>query len=220
MRSMGRTHAKRALLKRGTMRSVRRNRFVLVGVGLSLATAARAASTAHPPGSIPDSTEMASLRELIATRQTVRLVGTFGSLEISKPLIDSVGVRASDFEARARPRPGIWATEQAQARSAPAPVAWREISAVQVGHSMAGRGAIQGLFIGIGLGVGIASASHDRHSADEMAGYRALSTFSWTLVASVVAGTVVGSKRGWRTVYPPSRQAGRSSRHSAGEHRF
>ena len=153
------------------------------------------------PGAIPDSAELAALRQRVSSAKVVRLEGSFGSREIGRPLLDSSGVRSRDWEERARLRPALFVSADAPRPPVPAPIAWSEITEIQTGGPKIVKGALVGTFTGIVLGATLAAASLGNGYVGEEEGFRAIGIFSGTAMTGTIVGLVVGSMRGWHTVY-------------------
>jgi hypothetical protein len=170
-------------------------------VAMSFASSRRA--TTDVEGAIPDSAQLATLRQRLSSERQIRLLGSFGTLDISRPTLDSAGVRSGYLEERARQRQALFVTRDAPKPPIPPPIKWQEISEIQTGHSMTGRGAFVGLLLGAALGA-TAAAMSDPSGSEGDAGYRAIGFFSGGVLLGTFAGTVIGMGSGWRTVYRAS----------------
>jgi hypothetical protein len=164
------------------------------------AAPASAASQATEVVSAPDSIQFAQLRLVTSKPQTIRLRGSFGTQEIERPWFDSTGVSSEEPEWHSYRRPGLIVGGVAPQPLAPQPIAWSEISEIQTGHAMVGRGALAGFFVGVGL------ATVALHSSDltESEAYEALSASLAVITLTTVTGMIVGSRCGWRTIYKPN----------------
>jgi hypothetical protein len=165
---------------------------------------ANAASPDTAVSSTPDSIQLARLRQETSKPQTIRLRGTFGTQEITRPLFDSTGVSSGESVQQAYHRPGLIVTDgalQLTPQLTPQPIAWSEISEIQTGHAMVGRGALAGFVVGVMLVT--LSAQMNKNLSEEEA-YQALSASLAAITLTTVTGMIIGSRCGWRTIYRPS----------------
>jgi hypothetical protein len=152
-------------------------------------------------GRIPDAAGLASLQERLGSRGSVRLVGTFGSREVSRPVCDPSGVRSAAWEESRRARPAMIVLGEAPARPVPAPIPWSEISEIQTGSVGPLKGAVIGTLTGIVVGGTLAARSTPGGYVGEGEAFRAIAIFGGSIFAGALVGSVVGSLTGWRTVY-------------------
>jgi hypothetical protein len=165
----------------------------------SLAAAVPSGAAARVVGSAPDSSEVAALRDRLSSEPTILVIGTFGTREIRRPLVDATGVRSRAWEERAHRRPALVVIGQAARPVLPPPIAWSQISEVQVGGASAARGALIGTLIGALIGVGMtASGLFDLTSSEFPL---ALVIVPSATLGGAAAGTMVSSAIGWKTVY-------------------
>jgi len=146
---------------------------------------------------IPDSGEMATLRKQASAPRQVRLVGSFGTKELSRALLDSVGISSAEWAERAHRRPALLLTPNASRPAIPAPIPWSEISELQTGRSRPGVGALVGFATGAVAAVGIFHIE----ALNEGEAWRNLGIGMATLTTSTILGALIGSTHGWRTVY-------------------
>jgi hypothetical protein len=176
---------------------------VILGVMLAaIAAPGLEAPAAAADGASPSPLALAALRERLASERQVRLLGTFGSREIARPVLDSAGIASADWLSRSAGRPRRRTTRSAPPIAVPQRIAWSEISEVQVGHTMTGGGALLGALGGAGFAA-IGAAVYSSNDVPEGA-----LAFMIGLPALIVAGTVTGALIGrshgrWRTVYRP-----------------
>jgi hypothetical protein len=168
---------------------------------LLAAAPANAASPGAAVGTSPDSTQLALLRQQTAKPRDIRLRGSFGTHEITRPLFDTTGVSSAEWKEPSHRRPGLIVTEGAELLPTPQPIAWREISEIQTGHSMTGVGALAGFLIGTG-GFAIPYLASQQHATEEEA-FAAVSISLSVIVTTTAVGAIIGSRCGWRTIYRP-----------------
>ena len=161
-------------------------------VAAALATAADAAA-----GEIPDATQLAELRAELKPPRMARLIGTFGTLEIKHPLLDSTGVRSADWDARTRT--AIVVTGDTPPAKVRPPIPWSEISEMQSGQNRVMQGALIGLAAGLLVGSGLVLDSFG--TGDGKTALQAIATGIGVAFAAPFAGALIFSGRGWRTIY-------------------
>jgi hypothetical protein len=162
-------------------------------VAAELATAADAAA-----GEVPDSAQLAELRAELKPPRVARLIGTFGTLEIRHPLLDSTGVRSADWDARTRA--AIVVTGDTPPAKVRPTIPWSEISEMQSGQNRVMQGALIGLAAGLLIGSGLVLDSFG--TDDGKTAVQAIATGIGVAVATPFAGALIFSGRGWHTIYP------------------
>ena len=144
----------------------------------------------------PDSEDLIRLNEQCGAK-TVRLIGTFGTREISRPRFDASGVRSES--AAERHRPALIVGDVATP-PIPPPIPWSQISEVQTGSRRLLKGFAMGTMIGLAVG-GIVAATVSNGGTTEGEAYASLGAFTGLVLLGMVVGTAVGSSPKWRTVY-------------------
>lgn len=149
---------------------------------------------------IPDPVRLAALRGAAARAHTLRVSGTFGEREFQHVVIDSSGVRSTDWERGARTRPALFTATAAPPPAVPEPIAWSRISTIEVLHPFTLKGAVTGAVLGTALGLVFADMSVGGASGG-WTSWRTVGIFGGTLTAFTVGGAVIGSMTGSRTIY-------------------
>jgi len=152
-------------------------------------------------GSLPDSAQMAGLRQAVAEVPLVRVRGDFGTRSGHRSWLDSAGVRLEQELVGSRK-----AMVSAGTRAEPIP--WNEITSLETERpGSKGEGAFVGGLIGFavgGLWILTAYLSGDPFAPDHTDHTQ---RYTAILGVSVVSGTVLGALIGRhgqrRTVYPP-----------------
>jgi len=172
------------------------------GLALSGATAALAATATA--GAIPDSAQMSELRRAAAKAPVLLVRGDFGLRELRKPLLDSTGVRSATWESAAHARPAIVSTADAPHAAPPPLMTWNEISSIETQHQQKTKWTLMGGITGLAVGMLIYGLSDDQPATGEIpegAGW----LFGLPPVCAM-AGFIVGSMTGTRTIYPQPSQ--------------
>jgi hypothetical protein len=90
----------------------------------------------------------------------------------------------------------------------PRRIPWSEISEVQVGHTMTGRGALIGTLCSAFICTTMLLLALDRPRSSELP---ALGLVTAAIVVGPIVGAAIGRSHGhWRTVYPPPNPSSRS----------
>ncbi len=177
-------------------------RRVIGGLILSMALAAGASSggaSVAAGGATPSPQALGALQESLASEPQIRLTGSFGSREIERPVLDSAGVGSANWLSRGRR--ALFLSADAPPVAVPRRIPWREISEVQVGHTMTGRGALIGTLCSAFICTTMLLWALDRPPSSELPALG-------LVIAPIVVGPIVGAEIGrshghWRTVYPP-----------------
>ena len=166
----------------------------MAGVALILGLAAPEVAAALEA---PDSKELAALRERVSEQPMARVVGTFGAQVITRPILDSSGVRSAEWDFAGRR--AVFVGENAPPRPAQASIAWSRISEFQVGRTRALRGAVIGVLAASFLGVTLIMAN----PAKDESGLWVLGVPGTAIALGSLVGGAIGASHGtWRTVYP------------------
>lgn len=163
---------------------------------------ALAAPVTGPAAEAPAPQVIAALRDSLSREKHARLLGTFGTREITRPVADSAGVGSADWAPRKAQRGAIFVAADAPPPAVPRPIPWSEIAEVQAGGPMTGRGALIGGLVGAFAGTIAAMAViSTADPTNESAGLGAAYAIPTTALIGVFVGASIGSHGRWRTVY-------------------
>jgi hypothetical protein len=170
------------------------------GAGTSALLAPAMPVGAAVQGAIPDSTRMEALRQAIAQAPVFRVRGESGGMRISRPVLDSTGVRSMEWGVAARRRPALLVTADAPRPSPRPSIPWSEISSLEVARPCTVQGAVAGAIVGLALGATVVSGRVGR-STDEGAAYETIGIFGTVVTTSTILGAILGHRSGTRTIY-------------------
>lgn len=167
----------------------------LLGVVLALAVGTDASAAAAP-----DAAELSSLQASLSSARTVRVTGTFGTRVLRDIRLDAHGVSSARWGPGTVLRPALIVGEGV-VPAPPPPVAWDQISKIEVGQALTAKGAGTGMVLGALVGAGVwwilpLGPDGDRGPAIVLIGVPA--------AAGTLLGGLLGSHSyGWRAVHPP-----------------
>jgi hypothetical protein len=171
---------------------------------LMLGTAATVATALDAGGAIPDSTQMILLRRAAAQAPVLIVRGDFGLRELRHPLIDSTGVRSASWERTTHTRPALFATPDAPRSAVTGPLAWHQISTLETQRPMRLKGTLIGGITGLAAGMLMVGTTDTGTFTGD---YRNVGYLVGMPMTGAVAGFVIGSLSGFRTIYSaPSRE--------------
>jgi hypothetical protein len=167
--------------------------------GIATAWAAVVLTVAATAGPIPDSAQMSELRMAAAKAPLLLVHGDFGVRELRKPLLDSTGVRPTKWNSGPHATPegktvhvqGEYATGE--------PIAWSDISSLETQHQQKTKWALMGGITGLAVGALMFGLTD---STAETGSWEGVGWVVGAPMVGVMAGFIVGSMTGKRTIYP------------------
>lgn len=147
----------------------------------------------------PDDAGLASLATRLSGQSHVRVLGSFGERRFGAVTVDAAGIHGSSVS-----RPALVASRDAMA---PAPIAWSEIRAVEVGRPRGLEGAIGGAAVGSLLA--FAAVGLFKNAVKEGDTSRAWSVIGVPVIGATAAlGAWLGhTSPQWQQVYPATMAA-------------
>jgi len=185
------------------MHAVERSAMLSVSA-LMLGTATTVAIARNAGAAVPDSAQMIQLRQAAAQAPVLIVRGDFGLREVRHPLIDSAGVHSASWESATHTRPALFTTSDAPRAAKTAPLAWHQISTLETQRPMKLKGTLMGGITGLALGMLLVGTNNTGTFSGD---YRNVAYLLGMPMTGAVAGFVIGSLSGTRTIYSaPSRE--------------
>jgi hypothetical protein len=148
-------------------------------------------------GPVPDTLQMAVMREAVANVPMVRVRGDFGTRSGNRPSLDSNGVRLA--ETLEGPRSAM-RTPATRAE----PIPWHEITSLETERpSSKGTGAMIGGLMGLAVGFAVAATHAYAHPLEDQQ-QQVLTTLGVSVAGGTVLGALIGRSGQRRMIYPPA----------------
>ena len=149
-------------------------------------------------GPVPDTVQMAVMRQAIVDVPLVRVRGDFGTRSGHRPRLDSSGILFT--EPLGGPHDAMLTGTSNPGPAEPIP--WHQVTSMETDRASAGKYTIVGGLLGLAVGYAVALATTNTLSLENQQ-HHALTILGVSTAGGLGLGFLLGSLGEHRTIYPP-----------------